>query len=120
MAMDVDTSNLPISTLDIEEPGTRRMRAVGTTMSLITHVRTGTFIPSLSSIAAAKEKRTRLRAAPTPADDYISLSLTKAADAPAGPHPDSRLVREEDEFGEGDDGTVVIPSILFIFSQVHV
>lgn len=27
---------------------------------------------------------------------------------PKGPHPDSRLMREEDELGEGDDGMYVL------------
>ena len=35
-------------------------------------------------------------------EDFISLSVTKR-DEYAGPHPESRLVREEDELGEGED-----------------
>jgi GC-rich sequence DNA-binding factor len=62
-----------------------------------------TAIPSASAISAAKEKRGRLRG--TGADDeFISLSVAKAGDVPQGPHPESRLVREEDELGEGEDG----------------
>ena len=62
-------------------------------------------IPSASSIQAAKEKRERLRKSGTSGDeDYISLSVSKRSDLPQGPHPESRLVREEDEIGEGDDG----------------
>jgi GC-rich sequence DNA-binding factor len=100
--MDVDTSGLPISTLDEDPTGT----SAGLVSSADTLTATPeTAIPALSSIAAAREKRTRLRAAPGAADDYISLSLVQASDAPqSGPHPDSRLVREEDELGEGDDG----------------
>lgn len=60
-------------------------------------------IPSLSSVQAAKEKRDRLRTI-GPEQDYISLSVIKADDAYQGPHPESRLMREEDELGEGDDG----------------
>ncbi|KAI8994209.1 nineteen complex-related protein 2-domain-containing protein [Trametes punicea] len=61
-------------------------------------------IPSASSILAAKEKRERLRAAKaTGEEDYISLSLTKRDDYSKGPHPESRLVREEDELGDADD-----------------
>lgn len=30
--------------------------------------------------------------------------MTRPEDIDQGPHPDSRLVREEDELGEGDDG----------------
>lgn len=62
-----------------------------------------TSIPSASSVQAAKEKRERLRKN-DPEEDYISLSLTKRVDFSQGPHPTSRLVREEDELGEGDDG----------------
>lgn len=65
----------------------------------------GPLIPSESSISNAKQKRERLRgAAAEGSEDYISLSLTKRSDEGRGPHPDSRLVREEDELGEGDDG----------------
>ncbi|KAI0338869.1 hypothetical protein BDW22DRAFT_1457945 [Trametopsis cervina] len=60
-------------------------------------------IPSSSAITAAKEKRERLRKAEPPSDDFISLSLTKREDYSKGPHPESRLVREDDELGEGDD-----------------
>ncbi|KAI0754740.1 GCFC-domain-containing protein [Daedaleopsis nitida] len=59
-------------------------------------------IPSESSILAAKQKRERLRAT-KPGEDYISLSLTKRDDYSQGPHPESRLVREEDELGDADD-----------------
>ncbi|KAL1950433.1 hypothetical protein VTO73DRAFT_5557 [Trametes versicolor] len=61
-------------------------------------------IPSASSIQAAKQKRERLRAGKASgSEDYISLSLTKRDDYSKGPHPDSRLVREEDELGDADD-----------------
>lgn len=40
-------------------------------------------------------------------EDYISLSVVRRADENQGPHPDSRLVREDDELGEGDDGTLL-------------
>ena len=66
---------------------------------------TAAFIPSESSIKVAKEKRERLRQTQvTGEEDFISLSVTKRADELQGPHPESRLVREEDELGEGDDG----------------
>lgn len=62
-------------------------------------------IPSESSISNAKQKRERLRGvAAEGSEDYISLSLTKQSDQPKGPHPGSRLMREDDELGEGDDG----------------
>ncbi|CCL98857.1 uncharacterized protein FIBRA_00863 [Fibroporia radiculosa] len=63
-----------------------------------------TAIPSGSSILAAKQKRERLRASGTSGgEDYISLSVTKRSDYSQGPHPESRLVREEDELGDADD-----------------
>lgn len=38
-------------------------------------------------------------------DDFISLSVTKRdASRDQGPHPGSRLQREDDDLGEGDDG----------------
>ncbi|EDR13826.1 uncharacterized protein LACBIDRAFT_309262 [Laccaria bicolor S238N-H82] len=61
-------------------------------------------LPSESSIKVAKEKRERLRKTQAAGEeDFISLSLTRRADEPPGPHPESRLVREEDELGEGED-----------------
>lgn len=63
-----------------------------------------TAIPSSSAITAAKEKRDRLRKTGDTTDDFISLSVTKRADYSKGPHPESRLMREDDEVGEGDDG----------------
>lgn len=59
-------------------------------------------------MAAAKEKRERLRAGKpsdaTSGEDFISLSVTKRAEEWQGPHPESRLMREDDDLGEGDDG----------------
>ena len=66
-------------------------------------------IPSQSFVLAAKEKRERLRTSgPTSShtDDYISLSLTKRDDEYLGPHPESRLMREDDDLGQGDDGMI--------------
>ncbi|KAJ7677425.1 nineteen complex-related protein 2-domain-containing protein [Mycena rosella] len=63
-----------------------------------------TSIPSESSIKVAKERRERLRhTVASGEDDFISLSVVKRPDESQGPHPESRLVREEDELGEGDD-----------------
>lgn len=60
-------------------------------------------MPTSSSISAAKQKRELLRKTGGEiGDDYVSLSLMKRVDQ--GPHPESRLVREEDELGEADDG----------------
>lgn len=62
-----------------------------------------TQLPTSSSITAAKQKRQLLRKTGGEiGDDYVSLSLTKRVDQ--GPHPESRLMREEDELGEADDG----------------
>ncbi|KAF7288531.1 GC-rich sequence DNA-binding factor-like protein [Mycena chlorophos] len=83
MSMDVDMS-ADISIQDVEE--------------------SATFIPSESSIKHARERRGLLRKTGVPTDnDFISLSVTKRSDEYQGPHPESRLVREEDELGEGDD-----------------
>ncbi|KAG6853058.1 hypothetical protein C0991_007202, partial [Blastosporella zonata] len=61
-------------------------------------------IPTESSIKDAKERRDRLRKVGVSGEeDFISLSVIRKADASVGPHPSSRLVREEDELGEGDD-----------------
>ncbi|ETS63984.1 hypothetical protein PaG_02320 [Moesziomyces aphidis] len=72
-------------------------------------------IPSESVIRAAKERRAKLRAAGASSgvsDDFISLapfsrsSAVQAYDAMEvddGPHPHSRLQREEDELGDGED-----------------
>lgn len=74
-------------------------------------------IPSESVIRAAKEKRAKLRAATSAtatstSDDFISLepfstsSAVERFDAMEvddGPHPHSRLQREEDELGDGED-----------------
>lgn len=63
-----------------------------------------TEILSESAIKVAKEKRDRLRKATDAGEeDFISLSLTRRSDD-IGPHPDSRLVREEDELGEAEEG----------------
>ncbi|KAK7690288.1 hypothetical protein QCA50_006943 [Cerrena zonata] len=61
-----------------------------------------TAIPTSASIQAAKQKREHARKTGV-TEDFISLSLTKRDDRAQGPHPMSRLVREEDELGEGDD-----------------
>jgi hypothetical protein len=69
------------------------------------------YIPSESSIKVAKEKRGRLRQTQaTGEEDFISLSVAKLEDGPKGPHPESRLMREEDELGEGEDGNLLGPS----------
>ncbi|GAC99508.1 hypothetical protein PHSY_007110 [Pseudozyma hubeiensis SY62] len=71
-------------------------------------------IPSERVIRAAKEKRAKLRAAHAASastavgDDFISLAPTSlekydGTGVDSGPHPHSRLQREEDELGDGED-----------------
>ncbi|KAI9512388.1 nineteen complex-related protein 2-domain-containing protein [Russula earlei] len=73
----------------------------------IQNLDTGTAdIPPESLVLAAKEKRERMRvtgSTSSRADEYISLSLTTRDGEYQGPHPESRLMREEDDLGEGDD-----------------
>jgi GC-rich sequence DNA-binding factor len=72
---------------------------------------TETMIPTESSIKAARDKRDRLRktgAPDGPEEDFISLSVAKREDFAQGPHPDSRLMREDDDLGEGDDGNFLV------------
>ena len=62
-------------------------------------------MPTESTVKAAKERRERSRKTGQPADeDFISLSLVQRETEYQGPHPTSRLMREEDDLGEGDDG----------------
>ncbi|KAF5369342.1 hypothetical protein D9758_002504 [Tetrapyrgos nigripes] len=61
-----------------------------------------TVIPSEFSIKMAKERREQSRKTGATSEEYISLSVTRRLED-QGPHPESRLVREEDELGEGDD-----------------
>ncbi|KAF9077506.1 nineteen complex-related protein 2-domain-containing protein [Rhodocollybia butyracea] len=62
-----------------------------------------TLIHTESTIKQAKERRERVRkTGVSSSEDYISLSVTRRVED-QGPHPESRLVREEDELGEGDD-----------------
>ncbi|WVQ79421.1 hypothetical protein IAT38_001518 [Cryptococcus sp. DSM 104549] len=70
-------------------------------------------IPDATAIAAAKMKRQAGQAGARNGDaaprggeeDYISLGGGKVSiyDERQGPHPESRLMREEDEEGEGDE-----------------
>lgn len=66
-----------------------------------------TIIPTESIVKAAKEKRELGRktgVAQSGEEEYISLDVTRRDDIYAGPHPESRLMREDDDLGEGDDG----------------
>ncbi|KAH8928730.1 hypothetical protein BT69DRAFT_1329362 [Atractiella rhizophila] len=62
-----------------------------------------TSIPTTSHIASIKEKRRALQASgvSSSAAEYISLDVARPV--VPGLHGESRLVREEDELGEGDD-----------------
>jgi GC-rich sequence DNA-binding factor len=75
-----------------------------------------TIIPSESSITAAKQKRDRLRAVGATAaeeDGFISLEVSKrGAFKDEGPHPESRLMREDDDLGQGDDGALNLSTIV--------
>ena len=90
-AYDADVS------MDVDSPASLSV------LSAIPDDQTEAAIPSASSILAAKQKRERLRTNKG-GDDYISLSVSKRDDFSQGPHPESRLVREEDELGDADDG----------------
>ncbi|KZO96889.1 hypothetical protein CALVIDRAFT_549520 [Calocera viscosa TUFC12733] len=74
-------------------------------------------IPTQNHIASARERRTAARKLPMLSnpeqpsfnneEDYISLDVSRPfGERPketSGPHPESRLMREDDEIGEGDD-----------------
>jgi hypothetical protein len=118
----MDIGDISVQTIDMD---------AGTSMAHSSLVSTNTHdenpsefashIPSESSIKVAKEKRGRLRQTQaTGEEDFISLSVAKRDDGPQGPHPESRLMREEDELGEGDDGKplpCLRPSLLYFFLQ---
>jgi GC-rich sequence DNA-binding factor len=63
-------------------------------------------IPSEASIKAAKERRERIRQGEgvQNEDEFIPLTIARKEDLYQGPHPESRLMREDDDLGEGDDG----------------
>ncbi|KAG8745828.1 hypothetical protein FRC10_006855 [Ceratobasidium sp. 414] len=66
-----------------------------------------TEIPLSSAVLEAKKKRERMRVTGMTVhqEDFISLSVARHNDMEIdqGPHPESRLMREEDDLGEGDD-----------------
>lgn len=68
-------------------------------------VSTEAIIPSETSVMTARERRERLRKTGVSVEEeFISLSVVRRSDEYQGPHPESRLMREEDDLGEGDDG----------------
>lgn len=60
-------------------------------------------IPTTNAIAQAKARREELRKTGHQADDFISLSGSVSTVGFANKGGDSRLVREEDELGDGDE-----------------
>lgn len=76
-------------------------------------------IPSESSIKVARERRELLRKTGetgiSGADDFVSLSVVRRVED-QGPHPESRLMREEDEVGDADDGSF----LRFPFYAYHI
>lgn len=80
-------------------------------------------IPAESAIQAAKEKRERLKQTKTQIsqaeEDFISLSVTRRDEGYQGPHPESRLMREDDELGEGDDGASLSMSAAYQLLTIH-
>ncbi|KAF8073909.1 nineteen complex-related protein 2-domain-containing protein [Lyophyllum atratum] len=82
--------------MDVEEVSTMAMSTTDSFSEAI--------IPTESSIKVAKERRERLRKTGVSGEEeFISLSVVRKSDEYQGPHPESRLMREEDELGEGDD-----------------
>lgn len=67
-------------------------------------------IPDAAAVASARMKRQAAvesaKHGGSGAEDYISLGEGRLVvhDGTEGPHPESRLMREEDEEGEGDEG----------------
>lgn len=102
---DTDTSVIPLGKM--ARPLRLPVYDVDSELSLL-HSETveETLIPTETSIKDAKDRRERLRktGAPPGGDDFISLSVTRTAEEWQGPHPESRLMREDDDLGEGDDG----------------
>ncbi|KAG8754904.1 hypothetical protein FRC14_004538 [Serendipita sp. 396] len=96
--MDIDTS----LTFDASEMDGAVIENISD-LPLMSTQGTEALIPTETSIKAARDKRERMRKTGTSAEeDFISLSVTKRDDF-AGPHPESRLMREDDDLGEGDD-----------------
>lgn len=71
-----------------------------------------TLIHPETSVRSAKEKRELMRksglSSSNKEEDFVSLSLSRQEDIYQGPHPTSRLMREEDDLGDGDDGKILL------------
>lgn len=105
--MSLLSSDVPVQTLNMDVG--EYLLAIHLTLVYHRTDEFSTNIPSESTIKVAKERRERLRKGNAISDeDFISLSVVRKEDAPQGPHPESRLMREEDEIGEGEDGEWVL------------
>lgn len=101
--MDVDSNDLTFDSSEMDG-------AVIENMDLITTTDILNAIPSESSIKAAKEKRERMRKVKGSGsgggeEEFISLSVARRDEnIDLGPHPESRLMREDDEMGDAEEG----------------
>lgn len=103
MSMDVEDTPM---TSDASMSLSGRLFCVHSVLTLTPKLATHeAIIPSETSISAAKERRGLLRKTGVSGEEeFVSLSVVRRADEYQGPHPESRLMREEDDLGEGDDG----------------
>jgi GC-rich sequence DNA-binding factor len=103
MDVSMDVSDVSMQSMDVYG-----ICGVNNSLPVMTHSPTDASDISIlpeASIRSAKEKRKHLRTIGVDTqDDYISLTVAKQGDESKGPHPESRLMREEDEVGDGDDG----------------
>ena len=79
---------------------------------------------SSTSIIEAKKARERSRitgATSNPGgDDFISLTVARRVETQEdGPHPESRLMREDDDLGDGDDGMLTIFSLRQLSAHIQ-
>lgn len=100
--MSIDISGATLQTLDVITGDSVFLSAFSHYAEILNAEAGETSIPSESSIKVAKERRERVRKAKISGEeDYISLAITRRDD---NIHPESRLVREEDELGEVEEG----------------
>ncbi|WWD04119.1 hypothetical protein V865_002185 [Kwoniella europaea PYCC6329] len=91
---------------DVDSNGLSKIARDKYSTSIIEDTTAG--IPDTAAIAAAKAKRQAALESSKHGglgEDYISLGSGKIAiyDGDSGPHPESRLMREDDEEGDGDE-----------------
>lgn len=100
--LSIDISETTFQTLDVITGDSVFISTFSHYAKLVNAETGETSIPSESSIKVAKERRERVRKAKISGEeDYISLAITRRDD---NIHPESRLVREEDELGEVEEG----------------